>query len=330
MNESCHIWMSHATYEWVVSHMNESCHIWMSHATYECVMSHIEWMSHVTYRNRGQYVDITDVHTLDVHTLDVHTLDVHTLDVHTFTCTYIHTNAMVYTYVTSTYSFICDIAHMHIHVHIHLYTEVGSSCVWECACVSARESASAHAWCTAFEACPIWMSYFPYESIMSHMDESCPIWLGHVAYGRTMSHTNESCPIWMGHVPYEWVVSHINDSIYVPYERVVSHMNESCPIGMSPITYMSHVPSRDGREVGACCIHIYKQIRTHIPTTPTSPVTLNFYLHVYICLCIYIHIYVHTRTYMYANIYEIHASHVSHSMYICHARYIHLNIHEHI
>jgi len=54
MNESCHIWMSHVTYEWVVPHMNESCHIWMSHVTYEWVMSHMNkshhiWMSHVTY-----------------------------------------------------------------------------------------------------------------------------------------------------------------------------------------------------------------------------------------------------------------------------------------
>jgi len=38
MNESCHIWMSHVTYEWVMSHMNESCHIWTSHVTYECVI----------------------------------------------------------------------------------------------------------------------------------------------------------------------------------------------------------------------------------------------------------------------------------------------------
>jgi len=28
-NESCHIWMSHVTYEWVTSHMNESCHTCM-------------------------------------------------------------------------------------------------------------------------------------------------------------------------------------------------------------------------------------------------------------------------------------------------------------
>jgi len=26
MNESCHILMSHVTYEWVMSHMNETCH----------------------------------------------------------------------------------------------------------------------------------------------------------------------------------------------------------------------------------------------------------------------------------------------------------------
>jgi len=31
MNESCHIWMSHVTYEQVMSQTNESCHSWMSH-----------------------------------------------------------------------------------------------------------------------------------------------------------------------------------------------------------------------------------------------------------------------------------------------------------
>jgi len=58
MNESCHIWKSHVTYERVRSHMKESCHIWrsqmgraaqmrelchiwMSRLTYECVMSHM-------------------------------------------------------------------------------------------------------------------------------------------------------------------------------------------------------------------------------------------------------------------------------------------------
>jgi len=54
MNESCHIGMSHVTYEWVMSHMNESCHKWTRHVTYEWVMSHVNesrhiWMSHVPY-----------------------------------------------------------------------------------------------------------------------------------------------------------------------------------------------------------------------------------------------------------------------------------------
>jgi len=43
MNESCHIWMIHVTYEWVMSRMNQSCHVWMSHVTYE-------WATHFTIR----------------------------------------------------------------------------------------------------------------------------------------------------------------------------------------------------------------------------------------------------------------------------------------
>jgi len=82
MYESCHICMSHVTYEWVMSRMNESrhthagfarhfsmkCqirawvmsrmndsyHVWMSHITYKWVMSPMNeschvWMSHVTH-----------------------------------------------------------------------------------------------------------------------------------------------------------------------------------------------------------------------------------------------------------------------------------------
>jgi len=32
-HESCHMWMSHVTCEWVMSHVNESCHMWMSNGT---------------------------------------------------------------------------------------------------------------------------------------------------------------------------------------------------------------------------------------------------------------------------------------------------------
>jgi len=54
MNESCHVWMSHVKYGWVMSRMNESCHVWISHVTYGWVMSRLNeschvWISHVTY-----------------------------------------------------------------------------------------------------------------------------------------------------------------------------------------------------------------------------------------------------------------------------------------
>jgi len=35
LDDPCYIWMSHVTYEWVVSHMNESCHMWMSRVTFK-------------------------------------------------------------------------------------------------------------------------------------------------------------------------------------------------------------------------------------------------------------------------------------------------------
>jgi len=41
MNESCLIWLSHVSYEWVMFHMNESCPICMSHVSYAWVMSHM-------------------------------------------------------------------------------------------------------------------------------------------------------------------------------------------------------------------------------------------------------------------------------------------------
>jgi len=46
-NESCHTWMSHVTYEWVLSHMNESCRIWMSHVTFGWVISHMNELCHI-------------------------------------------------------------------------------------------------------------------------------------------------------------------------------------------------------------------------------------------------------------------------------------------
>jgi len=47
---SRHMWMSHVTYEWVISHMNASCPIWMHH---KWAMSHINMWLHVHARTLG-------------------------------------------------------------------------------------------------------------------------------------------------------------------------------------------------------------------------------------------------------------------------------------
>jgi len=84
MNESCHIWMRHVTYEWVMSHMNEACHIWMNHTTYineSChstcwttwavipTLSHVTWMNgscrHVTYECGMSLMENASCHTYE-------------------------------------------------------------------------------------------------------------------------------------------------------------------------------------------------------------------------------------------------------------------------
>jgi len=54
MSESCHKWVSHVTWKWVISRMNESRHTWRSHFTYKWVLSHMKeiyhiWTDQVTY-----------------------------------------------------------------------------------------------------------------------------------------------------------------------------------------------------------------------------------------------------------------------------------------
>jgi len=50
MSESCHIWVSPVTREWVKSHTS---HIWVSHVAYEWVMSHMSESCHIWLVIRG-------------------------------------------------------------------------------------------------------------------------------------------------------------------------------------------------------------------------------------------------------------------------------------
>jgi len=69
LRECFHLWMSHVTCEWVMSHMNELCHTWMSHVTHEWVMNHVpyEYASRVTYKwvmshmNKSYYIQMRHV-----------------------------------------------------------------------------------------------------------------------------------------------------------------------------------------------------------------------------------------------------------------------------
>jgi len=52
MNESWHIWMSHGTYEWAMSHINESLHIWMEHTC--TLLPHLKTHKWVTILHRDE------------------------------------------------------------------------------------------------------------------------------------------------------------------------------------------------------------------------------------------------------------------------------------
>ena len=69
MNESCRIWIRHATCDWVMSRMNVSLHIWPSYATYKCATPRMNESWHVWMNLRGNcwrsssWVPKTDLYT---------------------------------------------------------------------------------------------------------------------------------------------------------------------------------------------------------------------------------------------------------------------------
>jgi len=191
----CHIWMSHVTYERVMSHVNESCHIWTSHVTYRwrrddsfifiCDMNEwCVWMSHVTCERDMSHVSET---------------------CHTRTSHVTHMNESSYTWMSSvTYE----------RVTWHIWT-CHVTCEWEMSHTN--------------ESCD------RYERDMSHMNESCDIFTRHVtyelvmwhirtsprAYERVMSNMNkvvsrakDPCHTCMNYVTREWVKSYMKESCH--------------------------------------------------------------------------------------------------------------------
>jgi len=178
---TCHIWMSHITYEWVMSRMRESRHdkaygnvaplfecvlyhgwdVWQR--TYEWVMSHTNeschmWMRPVTYECHGFW-----------------------------------RRSAVARAPSNT-----RMSHVNESCHI-------------CLSHVQYEWAKSH----MNESCHIWMSRVPFECVMSHMNEWCHICMSHGTYAWVMSYMNESRDsIWKrsavarGLETHEWVMSH--------------------------------------------------------------------------------------------------------------------------
>jgi len=236
MNESYNIGMSHATHEWVMSHVNESCPIWRSHVAYEWVMSHVnescsiwlicaahEHVECVTELNFGTCSRRVAVRCCIALRLNLNVMS------HVWVMSHLNKSCLVWI-SPGTYEWVMS----HVNVSCHIPSRLNLN-----------------------ELCLMWMSHVTYEWVMSHVNESCHMWMSHVSCEWVMSHVNESCHIWMRscliwmrYVTHEWDMSHMCISrvekewamwirhdkkgmSHVPYACGMPILNELCLIWIS-------------------------------------------------------------------------------------------------
>jgi len=149
MNESCHVWMSHVTYDWVTSHMNESCHIWMARISSahlmscQCVTPHVNESCHVPMSHVPFMYPRVISHFFNVW----------------------HDSSLI----------VKRDLHKNESCHISIYQRVTPPFFWsqlafELGCVTVMVSA------VLGELC-VW-----HEWVLSHIHESCHIWMSHVPF----------------------------------------------------------------------------------------------------------------------------------------------------
>jgi len=187
------MWMSHVTYERVISHMNESCHIRMSHVTYEWVTS------------QGRKIFAPDDSASFNHTYGY-------VMSHMNESRHIWMSHVKYVWVTSQGGNIFppdDSASFH-----HKYEYVTSDVTYEWVI---RRSYVTYEWVMSHmnESRQIWISH------VTGREDSCArqqcllpshIWICHVTCRWVISHMNELYHIWMSHITNECVTSYMNES----------------------------------------------------------------------------------------------------------------------
>ena len=170
--------MTHVTYAWVMTYINETCHISVSHITFQRCVSAMT--AAVAWRDSSQ----CDVHRL---TFIVWRSS---FDVDRF-----YVIRLTGSFVLVRVGYDCvHIIYRYIHVYVYVLVLPHSSVV--CCAVTwpvhvRRISLTCAAtWSCAFrwvmprmnESCHVWMGHVKYGWVMSRMDESCHVWMSHVTY----------------------------------------------------------------------------------------------------------------------------------------------------
>ena len=186
MKGSCHIWMSHTTHEWdmshtnepclvwewVMSHMNESCQKWMSHVTHEWAMSRMNesehaWVRHVTHEWALSISTATHCNKLQS------------------TATYCNTMQRTYEWDMSHTNEPCPSALQHTATHCNTLQHTVTYCnTLQLQHAHMNETCHTRMSLVSLYVCMsiIRMSYVTYAWVMSRMNESCHVWISHVTY----------------------------------------------------------------------------------------------------------------------------------------------------
>ena len=137
-NESCPIWMSHVTYEWVTSHMDEVTAglpyvaVWLSHVPYEWVTAHMnralyiwmKWLLIVRFPLDFPMCAVSDIYKswyLD-DSLSSWSWNIHSIHIYIYIYIHTHTHAHIYIYTHKHIVVLEYTQHTYIYIYIYIHT----------------------------------------------------------------------------------------------------------------------------------------------------------------------------------------------------------------